>query len=467
MTRAMRPAILVCFVIALGAPTLNGPFRNDDYPQLLRASKYAPWEFFVQGQQAIHSQHYGWSAEQSRPSNFYRPANQLTWWIDWHLFGWDVRGYHATNIAIHAVTVLCVYWIAAYLFGPASGFLAGVFIATALSWAALVGQSMDNRSDAVPGMFVAIALLLWVKRRRWYLLPLALALFSKETPVFIPVVFSVLTALRDRKLSWNNLQPLAVMGLYLIVRKSVLGGIGTWFMNPVPAFKWLLVSPLAPADFFRQNVIAFAVLNVAAIYVLWKSERRWLAAWVLGLVPLLILSARDSGRYTYPMLIFYAIWMASSRARYVVATMVGFSMLFTMSHLDRSYQPAIVAAQTAENIVQSVPTVPSFVAITTPQRIGVAGLFSNGLCEALLLRKRITECLLVLDGLPDTRVRRVSVDEWMVSKSAYAFHARDPDHLISHSGEAYRGADGHWRIKMHRRFSATWAYDSGHFKPFQ
>lgn len=462
MTRVIRPAILVCFVVALGAPTLNGPFRNDDYPQLLRASTSAPWDFFLQGQQGIHSQHYGWPPEQARPSHFYRPVNQLIWWIDWHLFGWDVRGYHATNIAIHAVTVLCVYWIAAQLFGPASGLLAGVFVATALSWAAFIGQSMDNRSDAVPGMFVAIALLLWVKRSRWYLLPLAAALFSKETPVFIPVALVALAWIRDRKLEW---QPIAVMALYLLVRRAVLGSIGIWFVNPIPAFKWLLVSPLAPSDFFRENVIAFIALNLAAIYVLWKSEKRWLLAWVFALVPLLILTARPNGRYTYPMLIFYAVWMASSRARYAVAAMVGFSMLFTMVQLERSYQPAVIAAHAAEGIVQSVPAVPSFVAITTPSRIGSAGVFGNGLCEALLLRRGITDCRLVLDGMPDTRVRRVNDGEWSISPSAYAFHAGGMTHLVSDSSEALRHTDGSWRVRLRRKFAATWAYDSGRFKP--
>lgn len=148
-TRLLDAAILATLVLAICAPTFDWPFRNDDYPQLLMVQENGPSELFVRGQKDLHLKRHGW--DQGQTSAYYRPVDQLTWWINWHLFGWNVGGYHLTNALIHFLAALGCYAIAARMYASRfAGLAAGLLMTFSLAAVApLFGHSIDNRTDSL------------------------------------------------------------------------------------------------------------------------------------------------------------------------------------------------------------------------------------------------------------------------------------------------------------------------------
>jgi protein O-mannosyl-transferase len=47
----------------------------------------------------------------------YRPLTWMTYGADYLLWGLDPRGYHLTNMLLHVVNALLVYWVARWLLG--------------------------------------------------------------------------------------------------------------------------------------------------------------------------------------------------------------------------------------------------------------------------------------------------------------------------------------------------------------
>lgn len=142
----------------------------------------------------------------------YQPLAWLTLGVDHALFGMDPRGYHATNIAWHAATVVLFFFLARTLFESARpawnerardvlAFVAAIAFGVhplrveSVAW-------ITERRDVVSGAFFVAAVLAWLlyarsteRRGRKYALALALfafALFSKASVVTLPLALLVL-----------------------------------------------------------------------------------------------------------------------------------------------------------------------------------------------------------------------------------------------------------------------------------
>src|SRR5207249_7146393 len=56
----------------------------------------------------------------------YRPLTWMTYGADYVLWGWRAGGYHLTNLLLHVVNAVLVYWVARRVLGLASrGVVAG------------------------------------------------------------------------------------------------------------------------------------------------------------------------------------------------------------------------------------------------------------------------------------------------------------------------------------------------------
>lgn len=223
---------------------------------------------------------------------FYRPVSNLTYAVDYWLWGLDPFGYHLTNLLLHgAAAALAVPAVAAVTHSDRVGALAGALFAVH-PLAVDVVPTTARRHDLLLAVFGLLALWLFVSshrrgnRRGWYAAALvyAIALLSKETAlVLAPLVglWALLghPALRgdpDDGASWRvpsatdlaratvdalrATAPLAVATVaYLGLRVAVIGDLGGYLVT-YPAIQ----RPLAPVRYLVSLAYPADVLSAVA-----------------------------------------------------------------------------------------------------------------------------------------------------------------------------------------------------------
>jgi tetratricopeptide (TPR) repeat protein len=189
-SRRTLGALLVAAVIAAWAPSLRGGFVWDDQHDLVRSDKLHHWRALgdVFRHQAM------WSADSPEPGvGTYRPIALASLAVDWQLWHLHPAGYHATNVALHALATLALFLALALLVGDdrVAAALALLFAlhpanAEAVAW-------INGRSEILALGFGALALRAAALRRFPSLaLFLLLAMLSKETgALFVPLAVVV------------------------------------------------------------------------------------------------------------------------------------------------------------------------------------------------------------------------------------------------------------------------------------
>ncbi len=193
----------------------------------------------------------------------YQPLSWLTLGIDYTLWGMDPRGYHLTNVLLHALNSALTVWVTAMLFGAwarrsASATLPTVWIAAGALAAGLIWADhpqrvesvawVTERRDVLSGLFFLLCVGFYLRGhepgldsrtadRRSLISQVCclLALMSKATAVSLPVVLLAL-----------DVFPLGRLG----------GPVQTWIRTPLRS---VLTEKL--------NYILFAALTVAVGFV--------------------------------------------------------------------------------------------------------------------------------------------------------------------------------------------------------
>ena len=315
-------ALLVGLVIAAWAPAwVGGAFIWDSgFFVRLHPAVTAGWP----GLRAL------WTTFGADPSRFvvephYWPVLYTTFWIESALWGGWAPGYHATNVALHALNACLAWRLLARLRVPGAWWAAVVFAlhpgqVEPVAW--IIG-----RKDVLAGTFVLLAVAVWF---RWthspppprlagrlcllILLLYVLGAWSKSSALVLPALLLILSWWTAGRVSLRDLRwlvPLAFAGtLLLLLELSVFGaraglpehsflertliaarafwvhwGIVLW-PHPLPILypRWP-VSPTDPAAWAGLALIA------AVCALLWRFRHRLgrgpLAAWLWFLVCLL------------------------------------------------------------------------------------------------------------------------------------------------------------------------------------
>ncbi|MFP4056085.1 MAG: tetratricopeptide repeat protein [Candidatus Brocadiia bacterium] len=304
------------------------------------------------------------------------PLRELSYAVDYRLWGLDPFGYHLTNVGLHAANVLLAYALVCWVVGrPAMAFLgAAVFAvhpvqAESVAWVA-------GRRDVLSGFFFLAAFLAFVGferrggRRRWLLYAaslagLACALASKATAMMLPavLVLAVLVFGGRAGAVWRRVALCVPHGLLAaggaavhflaarqagVVKEVVAGGRLPSVAWSLAAYWRLLFFPVGlstpqarqpvpwSATWVVLGSVAVVVGVVAAAW--WAAPRRRLALFCLGwwfllllpvsnLVPLSMLIAE---RYLYLPLLgagAYGAELVASLARRRGALVVACSAL--------------------------------------------------------------------------------------------------------------------------------------------
>jgi len=275
-------------------------------------------------------------------SAYYRPLQDVWFWLNYHLFGFAVPGWHLTLIAVHLIAVWLVFevarelsphrWkplIAATLFGVMP------VHAQAVVWLIAIPLPMS-------AAFELAAFLCFVRggdqggmRRVWALAFFVLALLSHESAVVFPlllVAYSVImkperdhasatASIRHtlRRAATESWRFFAILAGYLGLRLWVLGFISErHFANPMtlaqsgltlpsvvatylqllaapwsagPEHPLAIVSSALSRDFYLP-IMLMGAAALAAVLMLWRTPQRSLylfcIAWIaIGLLPVL------------------------------------------------------------------------------------------------------------------------------------------------------------------------------------
>lgn len=258
--------LMLLFIISISVylNTLHHPFVYDDEYYVVNNLQIRNWRHLP----ALLVSSYPADTEKQ---GLYRPLTTLSYLIDYTFWELNPKGYHFTNLILHSLNTLLVYFLVKILF-PSTillAFFSALFFALhpvhteAVSW--VVG-----RAELLAACFYFLTLLLWKKSQGeshlqkqpgWYLFSLGtffLALLSKEIAITLPLLVFCISFLspqtknvvkektpvgwellavpsslvgegrkREEKGTWIEISGYLFVALaYLVLRYVILDGIG-------------------------------------------------------------------------------------------------------------------------------------------------------------------------------------------------------------------------------------------------
>ncbi len=280
----------------------------------------------------------------------YVPLPMLSFLLDYQLWGFDPRGYHATNLILHLVAAILVQrWASHTLGSQLGGWFAGLVFAihpVQVEAVAVIAQ----RKTVLSTVFFLLALLAYHRYQkgggvRWNALGIAAfaaACLSKSSVVPFPLLLLLSDWLQGRPLEWRSKSPYFVvavvtMAVSLYAKSdgvikpphgesavaTVLVMSRVWWEY---LFALFVPIQLSPAYYYQrarvvswENILALAAF-IGLLIAVWKNRyrARWSAfalAWVLisllpvaNIVPIAVVRA---DRYLYVPMIAFALWIGS------------------------------------------------------------------------------------------------------------------------------------------------------------
>ncbi|MFC1508200.1 tetratricopeptide repeat protein [Candidatus Omnitrophota bacterium] len=182
---------------------------------------------------------------------FYRPIQMITYLMDYSLWKLDVKGYHLTNILIHILVALSIYWLVSIFFGDSLiSLLASLFFIVHPVHAGPVSY-ISGRSDSLGALFMLLSFIFYIKlvnkeKVSFYILmtlSYIASLLSREASFIMVALVLIYHYSFRKKIKLKNFSSLLVITLiYIILRLTILKGlisslpISTTFLQRLPGF---------------------------------------------------------------------------------------------------------------------------------------------------------------------------------------------------------------------------------------
>jgi len=313
------PLAIAALTLAVFSPALNHGFLNwDDEPNLVANLDYRGL---------------GWSQLKwmftTVLMGHYQPLSWVTFGIDYLIWGMSPRGYHLTNLLLHAGNAVLFYFISRRLLtrvGPsvtksgvlslqvAAGFAALVFAIHPLRVESVAW--VTERRDVLSGLFILATIICYLNgvmdqsfesaRRRamnWSVIFYFLSLLSKASGMTLPVVLLLLDVYPLRRLGWRpgNWTGAAARAIYLEKVPFILLGVGA--ASVAATAQHFSGAMLSWENYGFLSRLAQAVYGL--VFYLWKSLMP------LNLSPLYEIP-QDTSIRTWPIILSGAIVIALS-----------------------------------------------------------------------------------------------------------------------------------------------------------
>ncbi len=226
MTKKQTTFTAIILIIILGfavyGNSLNGKFIWDD-EYLVRDNVYIKnWSHIPK----IFTKDI--AAGAGRKYNFYRPLQMLTYTIDYSLWKLDVKGYHLTNILLHILVALGIYWLINILYDDRLlSLLTGIFFLVHPIHTEAIAY-ISGRADSLAVLFMLLCFVFYVKKPSLgvyilMLLSYILALLSRENSLILPALLLLYHYTFKKKLKVKKfLSILSIASIYILLRFTAL-----------------------------------------------------------------------------------------------------------------------------------------------------------------------------------------------------------------------------------------------------
>lgn len=215
---------MVALLIYLNS--LPGPFFWDDN-YLIKDNRHL--ESWAGAEKAVSSD-VGSGANQLY--GYYRPVQMFTYFTEHSMCGLEPVCYHVTNVVLHILVALCLFWMAALLFHDEMiSFFASILYVTHPVHTEAVAY-ISGRTDPLAALFMLLAFIFYVKSLAGpigmpffiMIITYALALLSREQSLILLGLVLVYHYSFKKKVSLRNYMALIVMSVgYIVLRYAVLG----------------------------------------------------------------------------------------------------------------------------------------------------------------------------------------------------------------------------------------------------
>ncbi len=220
--------VLALFVSAMGflmySSSLNGEFIWDDHVLIETNDYVKDWSKTLR----IFSENAASGAHLR--SDYYRPLAIFTHLIDYSIWRLNPLGYHITNVLLHILVSLLVYWLVFSIYN--NRFLPLISCILFLVHPIHSGtvSYISNRADLLSAFFLLLTLICYIKYLQGktkmlffaVLLSYALAILSKENALVLPLLLLLYHYVFHKKIKLKAILPVFLIVLvYLLFRVSL------------------------------------------------------------------------------------------------------------------------------------------------------------------------------------------------------------------------------------------------------
>ncbi|MBN3038164.1 MAG: glycosyltransferase family 39 protein, partial [Candidatus Omnitrophica bacterium] len=219
-------------------------------------------------------------------STFYRPLQMLTYMFDYSLWRLDPKGYHLSNVLLHILVSLSLFWLINMLYNNRLlSLLASLFFLSHPIHTEAVAY-ISGRADPLACLFMLLSFIFYIRYLRkenmasflLIIISYVLSLLSRENSLILPLILLLYHYIFKEKIRLKPfLSVLSLTAFYIIIRFTLLrfllaGGVyHTRLYQRIPGFLVALASYIrllfAPFDlhmeytnqiFYLDNPLAVA-----------------------------------------------------------------------------------------------------------------------------------------------------------------------------------------------------------------
>ena len=264
---------ILVFASLVLSPCLRNSFTNWDDPRYLTENSDLK-DFSLLGAARIISSFYNAN---------YHPLTMLTYFLEYHFFKLNPRGYHITNLFLHLVNCCLVFWFIFLLSKSASvSFVATMLFAIhplnvePVAW-------VSGRKDLLYTLFFVSSLIAYLyylreyKRKLYYLAicTFILSLFSKAAAITLPFMLLLIDYYNRRKLYnkavFEKIPFFEISFIFLLICIFTQGTFGAIIrMHSTPLFYRGIIVTYAPT-FYLVKLLLPIKLSCRYPYPAWEG----------------------------------------------------------------------------------------------------------------------------------------------------------------------------------------------------
>lgn len=220
----------------------------------------------------------------------YRPLQLLTYVWDYKIWGQNPTGFHLTNIFIHLINCILVYYLFSLFFDSACARIISILFAVHPIQVSVVGY-IGARADLLVCFFMLLSMILFFRfikaqGKGYYLLSLtaaSLALLCRENALILFMFIAlILFAVKAKPRIFLSVLSFFALGIIYLAARSILLGPGALRLHPafislplrivnflqiVPRYISLLILPLN-LHMFRTTPFITSLFEIRVIFIL-------------------------------------------------------------------------------------------------------------------------------------------------------------------------------------------------------